>query len=187
MGLGRNLLFSGVAMALPTALVMAVAVGPAGAGTPAYVGSAHGTISCTIINAKVKLSPPLTNSSGGTDVSFKGKLSGCTVSGSGDTITSGKVSGTISNPNSSGCTGLASGIQTPINLDIKWKGKHNGGKAKFDDSMVTIGGADAAVEGSTNDVGFSLPAAGNSGIQVTDSFAGSSNVPDWTPTTARRR
>ena len=178
MSLKRKVLLAVTALALPAGLVTVVTVGPAGAGTPAFNGPATGTVSCTGLLAKVKLSPPLTNSAGGTTITAKAKLSGCTVSGSGDTITSGKATLTLSNPSSQGCAGLGSGVQVPINVDIKWKGKHNGGKAKFSDSMVTIGGADAAVEGSTGDVGFSLPAAGNSGIQVTGSFAGSSSVPD---------
>ena len=176
MSIWRKALLAGAAVALPAGLVTVVSATSASAS--AFTGPASGTVTCSAINVKVKLSPPLTNSAGGTTVSFKGKISGCTVSGSTDTITSGKITGSLSNPSSSGCSGLATGVQVPINVTIKWKGKHNGGAAHFDNSTVTIGGADAAVESGTNDVGFSLPAAGNSGVQVTGSFAGSNSTPD---------
>ena len=166
---------AGAALGLPATLV--VVTNATSAGASSFSGPATGTVSCTGINVKVKLSPPLTNTAGGNTVTFKGKISGCTVSGSTDTIQGGKVTGTLTGPGT-GCAGLASGVTAPINVDIKWKGKHADGAAHFTDSTVTIGGADAATEPGTNDVGFSLPAAGNSGVQVTGSFAGSSNVPD---------
>ena len=175
MSLKRKVVLGVAALCLPATWLVVVNASQAGASS--FSGPATGTVSCTGINVKVKLSPPLKNTSGGNTTTFKGKISGCTVSGSTDTVTGGKVSGTLTTAGT-GCAGLASGVQNAINVDIKWKGKHNGGAAHFTDSMVTIGGADAATEPGTSDVGFSLPAAGNSGIQVTGSFAGSSSVPD---------
>ena len=174
MSMKKKILLVASAFWLPAALIIAVNATAASAGGPPV--NAPGTVSCTGINVKVKLSPPLKNTSGGNTVTFKGKISGCTASASGVTVSGGKVSGSLTGTGS-GCAGLATGVQSPISVTIKWKGKGAGG-APLNPSSVTIGGADAATEAGTNDVGFSLPAAGNSGVQVTGSFAGSNAAPD---------
>jgi hypothetical protein len=144
---------------------------PALAGTPKYIGPATGTVSCTGVTVKISFLPPLTASTGGNTGTFKGKLSGCTVTGStgADTITQGKITGTFTGAGT-GIQGLIQGITTPINLNIVWKGMHGPAKATFDNSVVTLAGAAARFD---PNVGFQLPNPVAPGANtVTGSFAG---------------
>ena len=172
MSIGRKLLLSAAALALPSALVTVVTAGPASAGNPPFSGPASGKVTCTGVSVQLKLSPSLTLTTGGNNVSIKGKLSNCTVTGSTDAISSGKFKGSTTGMGT-GCAGLASGSTTPINLDIKWKGTHGGSKAKFSDSMVSANGFTAVSEpDGSGDAGFQLPnTTGAAGGNVTGSFA----------------
>ena len=176
MSIRRKLLLSAAAVVLPAAVVTVVTVGPASAGSPPFTGPATGTVTCTSINIKVKFSPGLTLTGGGQNVTFKGKIGGCTVSGSGDAISSGKITGSTTGTGT-GCAGLAGGSDTPLMIDIKWKGTHNGGKAKFPDSNVTANGNFPATSPG-GDAGFEIPnpdTAPNNG-SVTGSFAKTGNL-----------
>ena len=174
MGVGRKLLLTAGAMALPLSLVAIVAVGPANAGGPAFTGPATGTVTCTGITIKLTFSPPLKLNSGGNSISGNGKMSSCTVSGSTDTITQGKVTFT-STGTGSGCLGLASGSSTPVTYNITWKGKHGTQKANFDKTAATVNGTAAATDNAGN-AGFEIPNPSSyptpGGGTVTGSFAG---------------
>jgi hypothetical protein len=145
-----------LAVALPAGLVTVVTSGPAaGARTPPFVGAATGKVTCTGINVKVKFTPPLTFNTGGNSFTLAGKLTGCTNPSGPDAITSGKITGSSVGAGG-GCAGLIAGSPNPVKIDIKWKGTHNSGKAKFSDTGGSIVGAVPATSGAGN-VGFTLP------------------------------
>jgi hypothetical protein len=168
MHIRRKIVMGVLALALPATSVAILQV-PAQAKVPKFVGPATGVVSCTGVTVKISFLPPLTASKGGSTGTFKGKLSNCKVTGSTDTITQGKLTGTFTGAGT-GVTGLIQGITTPIHLNIVWKGTHNGAKASFAPSVVTLAGAAASFD---PNVGFSLPnplAPGSN--TVTGSFAG---------------
>jgi hypothetical protein len=174
MRLGRKLLLTATAVALPLSLVAIVAAGPASAGGPKFSGPATGTVTCTGVTVKLTFSPPLKLNSGGSSISGNGKLSSCTVSGSTDSITQGKVTFTSTGVGM-GCSGLAQGSLTPVVYNITWKGKHGNEKATFDKTAATVNGTAGATDGSGN-AGFEIPNPSNyptpGGGNVTGSFAG---------------
>jgi len=173
MHMRRKILMGVLALALPMTSV-AFLQAPALAKTPKpppFVGAATGVVSCTGVSVKISFFPPVTASTGGSTGTFKGKVTGCTVTGSTDTITKGKITGTFTGAGN-GVTGLIQGITTPVNLNIVWKGKHGLAKATFTPSVVILAGAAAVFDPSGN-VGFELPNPAAAGANtVTGSFAG---------------
>ena len=170
----RRLLVGALALALPFASVALLAAPAQAKGT--FSGPATGTVTCTGVSLKVKFSPKLTATTGGSAIKVTGKLTSCNVSGSTDTISSGKIKGTLPGTGT-GCAGLASGNPNVLPFTVKWKGTHNGGKAKFTDSTLNVNGDVADQDGSGN-VGFELPDPSMPpGGNVTGSFA-SSSIPD---------
>jgi len=146
-----------LAVALPLTSV-AFLTSPAGAATkpPPFTGAATGSVTCTAPVIKISFSPALTFTTGGTTITAKGKLGGCTTSGSNVTISKAKIVGTFSGAGT-GCDGLATGITTNVNFTITWKGKTNaGGKATLTSSTVVLKGA-APAFGPGMTVGFTLP------------------------------
>ena len=174
-GMARRILLAVTALALPVAVVTMVGVGTASAGGPSFSGPALGKVTCTGVNVKVSFSPPAKLTTGGTNVTLKGKMSGCTVSGAPTGVTEviqqGKITGS-SMGTGTGCAGLATPSTNVINATIVWKGKYNNGKAKFDNSVVTLKGTQAVTDGSGNS-GFEVPNPSTTGSSVTGSFAGS--------------
>ncbi len=177
MHMRRKILMGVLALALPATSV-AILQSPALAKTPKpppFFGAATGTVSCTGVNVKISFVPPLMLSSGGTTITVKGKVTGCTVTGSTDTITKGKLTGSFSGAGT-GVNGLLGGITTPVHLNIVWKGKHGLAKATFTPSTITLAGAAAIVEPT---VGFELPNPAATGTStITGSFAGTGAVVD---------
>ncbi len=171
MHMRRKILMGVLALALPMTSV-AFLQAPALAKTPKpppFLGAATGVVSCTGVNVKISFVPPLTLNTGGATINVKGKVTGCTVTGSTDTITQGKLTGTFAG-GGTGVNGLLQGITSPVHLTIAWKGKHGLAKTKFTTSTITLAGAASAFD---PNVGFELPnpaAAGPS--KVTGSFAG---------------
>jgi len=120
---------------------------------PKFVGAAPGSATCSF-SAKVKLSPPLTKSGGGTNPSrVKGTLSSCTVSDGTVTIAKGKMTGSFASSPLS-CATLTSTGAMPT-LTIKWKGGLNGavgstayaGRARFTQTMVRSNAATGSFAG----------------------------------------
>ena len=145
-----------LAVALPLTSV-ALLASPASAATkpPPFTGAATGSVSCSAV-IKLKFSPPLPFTSGGTTITASGKLGGWTTSGSNVTIEKGKITGTFGG-SGTGCDGLATGITSNVNLTISWKGKTTaGGTATLTNSTVVLKGAALSTNGS-GDVGFALP------------------------------
>jgi len=147
-----------LAVALPLTSV-AFLTSPAGAATkpPPFTGAATGSVTCTAPVIKISFSPPLTFTTGGTTITAKGKLGGCTTSaGSNVNISKAKITGTFGGAGT-GCDGLATGITTNVNFTIQWKGKTKaGGKATLTNSTVVLSGAAPSTNGA-GDVGFQLP------------------------------
>jgi hypothetical protein len=171
MHMRRKILMGVLALALPATSV-AILQAPALAKTPKpppFVGAATGVVSCAGVAVKISFVPPLTLSTGGSTINVKGSVTGCTVTGSTDTITKGKITGSFSGAGT-GVNGLLGGITTPVHLSIVWKGKHGLAKATFTPSTVTLAGAAPAFD---PNVGFELPNPAAPGPNtVTGSFAG---------------
>ena len=176
MKISRKIVVSASAFALSAAFVTTLVAGPASAAkSPPFKGDAVGKVSCTGVLVKLKFSPPATLSGGGTNVSFKGKLSGCTVSGTPagvtEVIQQGKITGSTVT-NGTGCAGFASGSNNVINATVVWKGKYNNGKASFTNTTATLMG-DVAANDPSGNTGFEVPNPSDSGSTTTGSFAGS--------------
>ena len=166
----RKILMGVAAVALPLTFIT-VESGVASAATVTPTG----TVSCTQPKIKIAFNPFLMVSTGGKTDTVTGKLKNCTATpAQGITKLQGSISATISGPNT-GIDGLATGSYTVDKFTIIWKGKVNGAKATFANSVDTVQGNNAAVcPGST--AGFKIPNPGppNKGSVVTGSFAGSS-------------
>ena len=176
MSIRRKVLLSAAAVALPLTLIGVAGVGPASAATAV---NAPGSLTCTGISGSVKFKPPLTLTAGGTSVSAKGDLSGCTGTG-GESGVTGKFKATIASTGT-GCAGLAGGTSEEV-FTVKWKGDLNGAKAKFNPSTITVHGS-TIVTNSHSDEGFELPAPGHAATVTTGSFAGSTSVESYAYTT----
>ena len=167
---------SATAFLVPVALVTMVGVGGASAlhrktKAPPFTSDAPGSVTCTGVTIKITFSPPLKLTSGGNTISAKGKLSSCTATDPAVTLTgAAKVTGSFSGTGT-GAVGLAGPATSPENFTIKWKGKYNGGKAKYPISTVTENGDLPNPPQCGTNVGFALPYTGGT---VTGSFQGSS-------------
>jgi hypothetical protein len=134
-----------VGAALIAMLGLVALATPASAKTskpPKFVGAAPGSVTCSF-SAKVKFSPPLTKSGGGTGLStVKGTLSNCKTSIGAVTVKTGKMTGSFTTSPLSCATVSSTGANTA--LTIKWKGSFNGtedgilyaGKARFTPTKV---------------------------------------------------
>ena len=176
MSFTRKLLLTSFALVLPLGLVALASSGPASAAkSPPFKGDAVGKVTCTGVTIKVKFIPPATLTSGGNSISVKGKVSSCSVSGTPagvtETIQQGKITGSATE-SGTGCAGLATPNDNPINVTIKWKGKYNNGKASFTDTTATVVG-DSPVQDSSGNAGFEVPDPSGSGSSASGSFAGS--------------
>jgi hypothetical protein len=112
---------------------------PAGAAAPI---NGTGTSHCAIVGI-IKFKPPL--KAGGTTptlVTVKATLSGCTGTGNGAHIASGKTIGTLNQPTND-CTALLGTSSNPLTATVKWKVPK--GQPKLNPSTVkytsTTGGA----------------------------------------------
>ncbi len=153
----RKIFMGVLAVALPLTSV-AFLTSPAGAATkpPPFTGAATGSVSCSAPVIKIKFSPAMTLTTGGSTITASGKLGGCVTSGSNVTIKKGKITGTFGGTGT-GCAGLATGLTSNVNFTISWKGKTNaGGKATLTNSTVVLKGAGPSLNGS-GDEGFALP------------------------------
>ncbi len=167
----RKVLLTAAALALPLALVGVVGTGTAFA---AAAINAPGTVHCTSITGSVKFKPPLTLTAGGTTVTAKGAMSGCSGSG-GETGVTGKFKATITSSGPEhGCAGIASGTSSEV-FTVKWKGDLHGAKAKFNSSTITVSGS-SIVTNSHGDEGFELPNPATPHSSTVGSFAGTSSA-----------
>jgi hypothetical protein len=169
----RKIGMTAAAVAIGFAGVAALA-SPASAGKP-VLGAATGNVTCQI-TAKVKISPPLSDSviapnTTPSTTTAKTKSTSCTSSGGtiGTFMTGGKAKGLVTSTGTEPgtCTGLAAPGDTPFTAVVTWKPAG----AKADPSNITFAnvGATEALDG------FLLPAAGEAGkgtSTVSGSFAG---------------
>ena len=101
-----------------------------------YSGAAPGKVTCSYA-AKVTFSSPLTTTGGGAgSASVNGRLSGCTTTSGGVTISSGKLKGSF-NASPVTCNAALTGAAGAFT--ISWKGTYYGGRAKFSDSSFGYG------------------------------------------------
>jgi len=145
-------------------LLMGFAVAPviatqsaayAAARSSAFSGPAPGQVTCSYL-AKVTFSSPLTSAGGGAGTApVKGKLSGCTATSSGITISSGKITGWFTG---SPVTCNAALTGAPAVFALTWKGKFYGRGAKFSGSSVGGGSAIGSFGGPASS-GVSAPFA----------------------------
>jgi len=136
-----------------------------------------GSVTCGTVSGSLKFNPPLATNGGTTGsetTSFKGKLSGCTASGTGaKTPSSGKVSESITTNDGNSCSGFASAtVKNATTFVIKWApGTISSTTITFPagDVTVTNGGSGFKLAGSP-----SKPVTGSGSYPGTDNFAGSS-------------
>ena len=168
MGQKRRLTVTLGGLALVAGLFMTVATPAAATKPPTFFGAAPGSVTCSL-SAKVSLSPPLTNTGGGTNPStISAKLSGCTPSEGAITITNAKATGSYAASPYSCVTMAFTGV--PVTLSISWKAKLNGtvsgttyaGKATFLQTSL-----------SGNNVTGSFADTGTSGAIVSDMLTSS--------------
>ncbi len=124
----RKMLILAAALAIPVTVVGATAGTASAKGSPP-VNATNYTAACTGIKATASFSPALTTNGGTASpetTKIKGSASSCTATptsgGTPVTITSAKISGTITDASSTHtCSGLASPTTESGSLTIKWK------------------------------------------------------------------
>lgn len=150
----RKLLLVAAAAAMPLGLATAVS-GTAGAGG-STVNATNDTVTCTGLSGTLKFSPPITKSesAGTTTTTIKATLSGCT-SAPGLTVTSGSVTGTLSDTHAAedGCTALAGSLSASGSLTTKWK---TSPKLSSGNSVIAVNSVEGGVGGDGNAT-FDIP------------------------------
>lgn len=161
--------------ALPVALVGMTAAAPALASVASHTPVvAPGRIHCNV-GGTFAFSPALRTDGRQERTKVTGKLSDCTTTGAGVSITSGKLSGTFASVPFT-CTTSCTGTDAPADLTVAWKGKDAGVKARFAPSRI-VGNGSTAFELTSGNVGFYVPGPDNSS-SVTGSFAGNGSFLD---------
>jgi hypothetical protein len=139
---------------------IAMVAGPASAGKPTI--TATGNVSCSGLNGKVKINPPLTNANtqpSTITAKIKATCTGSTETGVTPSAAKGSVLSVGTSPGT--CSGLTQPGTTPFGVDLKWKG--TGGK--INPSHVTFPNVTPA------GIGFDLNNGDTSG-----SYAGNDNA-----------
>jgi streptogramin lyase len=117
-----------------------------------FSGAAPGSVTCSV-EAKIKFSPPLTESGGGTGpTSVKARLSGCATSDGTVSIIKGKASGSFARSPYSCATLSTTGAS--VRLTIRWRGSYGGRGAKFTSTTVSGTNASGSFAGNAT---FTLP------------------------------
>ncbi len=156
MRIGRKLLFSAVALALPIGLVSLLGVQAASAGSPP--GDASGTVSCSSVTGLLKFSPPLSfsGSASSDTVSVKLVFHGCDAGG-GSNVTSsnfnGKGKGTLT-ASSNNCNNLAGTQPVSGSVKVSWTGKDK--SAHINPSTITFNSFTGTPAGANGNVGFTF-------------------------------
>ena len=154
-------------------VLMLASVGLVGTGVASAKGktASPGTVTCTSVKGVLKFSTPITSTgatSGSQTTSFKGKIGGCTASGTGAvTPKKGKVSSTSTSNGGSNCAGFGGSVATTATtFTIKWA------PSKILPTVITFPAG--AISVASGGKGFTL---GGSGVSVAagSSYAGTDN------------
>jgi hypothetical protein len=173
----HRLLLIAAAIAVPLSVTAATGRS-ASAGAPPMVNATDYTVSCQAVNGSAMFSPTVTSSepAGTTVATIKVKLSDCTSDTTGLTVTSGSVSGSLSDTHGAedGCTSLVgppgdpSLITVTGTLTTKWK---TSPRLSSGNSVTTVHSVEGSVAGDGL-VRFDIPGSGGAANSGTGSFSG---------------
>jgi len=131
---------------------------------PHFTGPALGTVTCNSLSLHVNFSPPLNVDGGGTKASVVGTAKDCTTTVSGESISSGKVTGSFSGAPLSCTSGsLRQNGTAEVSLAVRWFGKYDAkgfaGIAHLKDSHITFTSDEFYLHGN-REAGFFIPGTG---------------------------
>jgi hypothetical protein len=142
------------------------------------VNATNDTVSCQHVNGSATFSPTVTSSepAGTTVTTIMVKLSDCTSNAAGLTVTSGSVSGSLSDTHGAedGCTSLVGPLGDPSfitvtgTLTTKWK---TSPRLSSGNSVTTVHSVDGSVAGDGL-AKFDIPGTGGTASSGTGSFSG---------------
>jgi hypothetical protein len=169
-------LLTAAAITMPMGAIAATG-GSAGAAAP-KVNATNDAVSCQQVHASVTFSPTHTSSesAGTTIATITAKLSDCASNAAGLTVTSGSVSGSLSDTHAAqdGCTALAGPFGDPSlttvtgTLTTKWK---TSPQLSSGNSVTTVHSVEGSVAGDGL-VRFDIPGSGGAANSGTGSFSG---------------
>jgi hypothetical protein len=173
----HKLLLIAAVTAMPLGVIAATG-DSVSAATPGKVNATNDTVICQRVTASVTFSPTVTSRqpAGTTIATIEAKLTGCTSNAVGLTVTSGTVSGSVSDTHGveDGCTSLAGPLGDPSLIPVigtlitKWK---TSPMLSSGNSVTTIQDVEGSVAGDGL-VKFDIPGTGGTGSSGTGSFSG---------------